>query len=86
MSENKKPEIQFRAGAISAAVWKNVGEQDGKPTEYLTVSFARNYKDKTTEEWKTTSSLRTMDLPKAVLVLNKAFEYIMMNSADTAKI
>ena len=33
------------------------------------------YKDKD-GVWKSTNSLRVNDLPKAILVLNKAFEYI----------
>ncbi len=86
MKEKNTPEVKFRAGPISATVWKNTGEYEGKPSEYRTVSFERNYKDKKTDEWKTTNSLRTMDLPKAVVVLNKAFEHIIMNNADTAKV
>jgi hypothetical protein len=36
--------------------------------------------DKDTQQWKSTTSLRTNDLPKAVLVLNKAYEYVLLNS------
>ncbi len=71
------PEKKFRAGAISATVWKNQAEKDGKTVEYRTVSFERNYLNKN-NEWKTTSSLRLNDLPKAVLVLQKAYEYISL--------
>jgi hypothetical protein len=28
--------------------------------------------------WQTTSSLRVGDIPKATLVLNKAYEYLML--------
>jgi hypothetical protein len=74
------PEKKFRAGAISASVWKNnVTTKDGREAEIMSVTFQRSYKDKKTDEWKRTSSLRTMDLPKAVVVLNKAYEYLVLN-------
>jgi len=79
--ENKAnlPEKKFRAGAISATIWRNVSEKDGMTREWRSVKFERHYKEKDSDEWKTTSNLRAMDLPKAVVVLNKAFEYLIMN-------
>lgn len=90
MKENKLgtnlPEKQFRAGAISASIWRNqVAGKDGRPAEFMSVTFRRSYKDKESEEWKTTNSLKAMDIPKAVVVLNKAYEYLIMNgSKDSA--
>jgi hypothetical protein len=76
--EKNKPEVKFRAGAISATVWNNEGKsQDGETREFKTISFARSYKDKQ-GEWQTTHHLRTGDIPRAVLVLNKAFEHVAM--------
>jgi hypothetical protein len=72
------PEKRFRAGAISAAVWRNEGKsQTGEPTEYRTISFERRYKDKT-DQWQTSHSLRMNDLPKAALVLTKAYEFLAL--------
>jgi hypothetical protein len=71
------PEKKFRAGAICATVWKNHSEKNGNVVEYKTVSFERSYQNNK-GEWNTTSSLRSNDLPKAVLVLQKAYEYIAM--------
>ena len=80
MSENNLPEKKFRAGAISATVWKNQAQnKDKENITYRTVSFERNYKDKN-DTWQTTSSLRVNDLPKAMLVLGKAYEYIALNN------
>ena len=76
------PEKKFRAGAISATVWNNAGQnKDGEPTEYRTVSFDRAYKDKE-GNWQHTSSLRISDLPKAGVVLQKAYEYLVLNDAS----
>lgn len=75
------PEKKFRAGPITAAVWSNeTMNKDGKKVEYKTVSFERNYKDRN-DEWKTTSSLRSGDLPRAQLVLSKAFEYLSLSES-----
>ena len=72
------PEKKFRASAISATIWKNQTEKNGEVVEYRTVSFERSYKDNTTGEWNTTNSLRVNDIPKAVLVLQKAFEFVAL--------
>lgn len=71
------PEKKFRSGGICATVWKNQTLKDGKVVEYMTVSFDRNYQDKK-GEWNTTNSLRTNDLPRASLVLQKAYEYVAL--------
>ncbi|GIU69263.1 MAG: hypothetical protein KatS3mg002_0499 [Candidatus Woesearchaeota archaeon] len=34
------------------------------------------------DEWKQTNSLRITDIPKAVLVLTKAYEYLALNSEE----
>ena len=75
MSEKTKPAKKFRAGAVTATIWKNHTEDE---KEYSTVSFERCYKDKN-GEWKTSNSLRVNDLPKAAMVLNKAYEFLAMN-------
>ncbi len=78
----KLPEKKFRAGAVSATIWVNHGkDQEGKETTYKTVSFERSYMDKE-GNWQTTNSLRTTDLPKAVLVLNKAYEYLSLTDGE----
>ncbi len=79
------PEKRFRAGPIAATIWKNSHEKDGRSFEIHSISFERSYKDKDSDEWKTTSSLRAMDLPKAVVVLNKAYEYLVLNDHALAQ-
>ncbi len=76
-----KPEKIFRAGAITAAVWRNEVEKDGDKVSYPTVTFERRYTDKD-GNWQTTNSLRLTDLPKAKLVLSKAYEYLAITEAE----
>lgn len=74
------PEMKYKASGITATIWrKTLTDKDGKQGDVFSVSFDKRYLDKETNEWKSTSSLRAMDLPKAVFVLNKAYEYILMN-------
>jgi hypothetical protein len=75
------PLKKFRAGAIIATVWSNQAK-DGEG-EYKTVSLERGYKDKE-GVWKYTSSLRAADLPRASLVLQKAFEYLALSEPAEA--
>jgi hypothetical protein len=69
------PEKKFVAGAISATVWRN--EVKNSDAEFQTITIQRAYKDKN-GNWKNTSSLRTNDIPKTILVLQKAYEYIFL--------
>ncbi|MBR9690320.1 hypothetical protein GOV08_01410 [Candidatus Woesearchaeota archaeon] len=82
-NETNVPEKKFRAGAISATLWKNHGVRDGETTEYTTVSFERSYKDKE-GNWQTTNSLRINDLPKAAVVLQKAYEELILREFTDA--
>lgn len=77
------PEKRFSAGAISATVWKNNGTSKlGQPVEYRTVSLQRSYKKD--GKWQNANSMRVSDLPKAALLLNKAFEWLVLKSRDGA--
>jgi hypothetical protein len=80
-SAGNSPEKRFSTGAVSATVWKNQGVGKSGPVEFRTVSFQRSYKDKE-DKWQHTSSLRLHDIPKATLVLNKAFEYLVMKESQ----
>jgi hypothetical protein len=79
----KHPDQKFKVGSISATIWVNQGtDNEGKPTSYKTVSFERSYLDKE-GNWQTTSSLRSSDLPKAILVLSKAYEHLMLKDGGS---
>ena len=74
------PEKRFSTGAINATVWHNEGtSKTGEKTEFQTISLQRRYQDKE-GDWQSTSNLRINDLPKAVLVLQKAYEYVVMKN------
>lgn len=81
--EGNTPLKKFKAGAISATIWENQGKnKQGDAISYNSISFDRSYKD-ANDEWQKTNSLRTSDLPRAILVLNKAYEFVALNSLET---
>lgn len=72
------PLKSFRSGAIQVAIWENTAQgPDGQAQKFRTVSFDRRYKDKD-GNWQSTNQLRINDLPKAALILNKAYEYLVL--------
>ena len=74
------PEITFRHGPCSASVFVNEYERGEEKFTVRTVSFQRRYRDKD-GAWQSTNSLRVNDIPKANLVLAKAYEFLTSNSA-----
>ena len=78
------PEKKFSTGGLTATVWENQGKsKEGNDVSFKTVSFQRRYMDKN-GEWQSTSTLRVNDLPKASLVLQKAYEYLVMKELQNA--
>ena len=78
------PEKKISTGLVNATIWLNQykDEQD-QPVSFRSVSFERRYVDKK-GTWKSTNSLRINDLPRASLVLNKAYEFILLRDKPIA--
>jgi hypothetical protein len=73
------PDAKFRAGPIVATIWSNENvSKDGQKVNFKTVTCQRSYKDKN-DEWQTTNNLRTNDIPRAILVLTKAYEALNLS-------
>jgi hypothetical protein len=83
--EGNLPERKFRAGAVSATVWLNKGQKtNGEESEYNTISIERSYTDKD-GKWQSTNTMRVADLPKVLVVIQKAYESIILNEQDLFK-
>ena len=77
-----QPEKRFRSGGVEASIFENEIQQNGKMLRIKKVEFQKRYKSP--QGWKTTYSLDINDLPKAVLVLSKAYEFLVLNPDSTA--
>ena len=76
-----KPEKSFKCGGCDAAVFENEIVTGGMKIPIKKVSFQKRYKS-ADGEWKSTGSLDVNEIPKAILVLTKAYEYISFGSSD----
>ena len=72
---SNKPEKVFQHGGVKAAIFVNEHEKDGESFTRESISVQRVYRDRE-GTFKTTTSLHVNDLPKAILVLQKAFDYL----------
>jgi len=72
------PVKKFSAGGVQVAVWENEGKEG---TSFYTASIDRAYKDKN-DEWKHSNSLKMNDIPKAVLALQKAYEFMALKEPE----
>ena len=74
-----KPEKRFRCGGCETAVFENEIATRGKTVNVKKVSFQKRYKN-SEGEWKTTHSLDINEIPKAILALSKAYEYLVLGN------
>jgi hypothetical protein len=77
------PVRKFVAGGVTVSVWENEAlGKDGIVNTYPSVSLDKRYKDKS-GEWKSSKSMKTTDLPKAILVLQKAYEFLALKDQES---
>ena len=67
-----KPEAVFKLGSVEVAVWQANPESKTGPS----LGLKRNYRDKE-GDWKSSPYLRTNDIPKAIVLLQKAYEQML---------
>lgn len=73
-----KPVRTFRAGAIKASVFENQTMIKGVESKIYNVIVSKTYKNKD-DNWKSTNSFSAFyELPKVILVLQKAYEFLVI--------
>ena len=79
-----RPEKEFKVGAVRAAIWSNPRQTtDGRPFNSRKVILERTYKDG--PGFKSTGSLEINDVPKAILALKKAYDWMMCADRENDK-
>ena len=80
----KKPYKKVRSGSITATIWENEVNVEGKKElqKVYNVNIERSYKDKE-DNWKTTNQFRQGDLPRLILVAQKAYEILSLSEKDS---
>ena len=84
MNETKnRPVMSVKVGSVRAAIWKNHRQiGDGQGFDSVQVVLERTYKDRS-GSYSSTHSLGMNDIPKAVLALTKAYEYLVEGQAGS---
>ncbi len=75
-----KPVESFRLRGVSASVFLNETEQDGRP--FFKVSLQRSYKTK--DGFKSTNSFSRDDLPLVAEVVNDAWRAILKRESEAS--
>ena len=74
---SNKPEVVFKVGAVRASIFRNTITQQGREVTLPKVVLEVRYKNKA-GEWQSTNSFSLNELPKAILALEKAYDYLTM--------
>jgi hypothetical protein len=81
--EKTKPARKLRSGSVSAAVWENTIEKDGKTITLQNITFQRSYRDKETGQWQNTDSFTPQSLGNLLILVLKAAMELYHTNEDT---
>jgi hypothetical protein len=73
-----QPVKKISVAGIQVAIWENTGKDN---QSFYSVSLDKRYKDPA-DGWKSSSSFKATDLPKAILALQKAYEFLVLKESD----
>ena len=78
---NAAPIKEFRAGTVSASVWRNEVERNGATVVRHSIRIQKRFRQDD-GEWKNTDYFFPEDLPKLQLVATKAFEFVSLKESE----
>lgn len=76
-----RPVQSIRIGAITAAIWLNEVNVNGRPVRLLKTTVERRYRD-SNGSWKSSNSFSSSDLPTVIATLVKALN-VMIESCGS---
>ncbi len=81
---DSKPIKDFRAGNIQASVWRNEIQKEGQTVVRHSVRIQKQFR-KDGGDYQETNYYFRDDLPKLILVAQKAYEYIALTESRDAE-
>jgi len=79
-----RPTRELRVRNLSLAIWENEGtSRDGRPVRRHSITLNKRYQDQQSGEWKDSTSFFPDDLPRLRLLLDKAYEHLLLNDTDS---
>ena len=82
--EKSKPIKDFKSGHIQASIWRNEVDRDGQTIVRHSVRVQKQFRDDD-GDYKDTNYYFRDDLPKLILVAQKAFEFISLSESKEAE-
>jgi len=78
-----RPIKKWRSGNLEVAIWLNERINNDTKVEFKTLSLTRNWKKKDDDVWRSdVMNLRRMDIPKVMVLLQKAQEELFLTSQE----
>ena len=86
MSEQNKskPIKNFRSGNIQASIWRNDVDKDGQTVVRHSVRIQKQFRNDDGDYQETNYYFRD-DIPRLILVAQKAFEFISLSESKEAE-
>lgn len=79
--DKSMPIVQYKSGFIEASIWRNEIIQKGKIKVRHSVHLEKQFKA-SDGRYKTTSNYFPHELPRAIMLLQQCYEYIMLSSEN----
>ena len=74
----QKPTKRFSRGRCSVSIFFNEAHKEGETIKIPKAVFQKRFRDKD-GTWRSTTSLNVSDIPKAILCLNAAFDFLTIS-------
>ena len=84
--EARLPIKEYRVGPITAAIWRNEVEQDGRKKTRHSIKIQKRYLNKQSEEFKSTEYYYPDELPKLISAAQLAYDYINVRESDDSDV
>jgi hypothetical protein len=82
--DKSKPVKDYRSGSIQASIWRNEEDKDGQTVVRHSVRIQKQFRNDDGDYQETNYYFRD-DIPRLILVAQKAFEYIALNESKEAE-
>ena len=82
---NSRPEKIIMVGPCRVSVFRNLCMKDDKEIEIPKVVLEVRYKDKQ-GRWRGTQGMTIRELPKAILALQKAYDYLLAHPSSSGPV
>jgi hypothetical protein len=81
-----RPIRKFRAGRLQLAIWERDGRtRSGQAIKLHRITLNKRYRVKGTDEWKDSNSFFLDDLPRLRLLLDKAYEHLLLANGSVGR-